>query len=382
MVRDDAKMEPKKALFIVAITKDITLESTICDLIENSINAAKKLCKFKTLRGYRVELYIGKNYNDKYDFVIKDNCGGITREDAKNRAFMLGNDFEDNKLGFGIGMKRALFKLADDFILESYTIDDKFKIQMDVKEWQKKSSWNTPIRKNTNKEILEPGVVISISRLNSKIESELLSTKFQRDLINTIKINFEFALEAGFEIYLNRKKVEYSSSLFAKNLLEDRVYDISENEIKLKIEHNSKRSYEYYGWNYVINGRNIIHGDKYILNNWQKSIKENKYNFEKFVGFVFINGDDVSGLPLNTSKDGIDINNSVYKKIQKYMISAMEKTKEYFEDNERSIQYKKPISEIDELKVALKQKYNSDIGKISFGMCLDEIRKNNKKYQK
>jgi len=330
---DEANMEPRKALFILAITKDIMLDSAICDLIDNSINAAKKLSKFKSLKGYRVDLYIGQKNNDKYDFVIKDNCGGIKREDAKNRAFTLGNDFIDNKLGFGIGMKRAIFKLADEFLLESYTLDDKFKIQMDVNKWAKKPRWKTPIKENNSKESLEPGVVISISKLNNKIEAELLSKEFERRLINTIKINFEFILEAGFEIYFNEKKIEYNSNLFAKNLLDDRSYTINENEVKLKIEYNSKRSSEFYGWNYVINGRNIIHGDKSILSNWQKTIRDDKYSYEKFIGFVFINGDNVSELPLNTSKDGIDANSSMYRIIQKHMMSAIDKTKEYFKDS-------------------------------------------------
>ncbi|OOM14503.1 hypothetical protein CLOSAC_13830 [Clostridium saccharobutylicum] len=56
------------------------------------------------------------------------------------------------------------------------------------------------------------------------------------------------------------------------------------------------------------------------------------------------------------------------------MISAMNKTKEYFENNESSIQYKKSINEINELKVALKRKYNSDVGRKSFEICLDKIR--------
>lgn len=363
---DEASMEPRKELFVSAITKDIKLESAICDLIENSINAAKKRGKFESLKGYRVNLYVGQNYKGKYNFVIKDNCGGITREDAKNRAFKLGNDFKDNKLGFGIGMKRALFKLADDFILESYTSNDKFKIHMNVKKWEKKLTWNIPIDDNNSNDNLEPGVIISISKLNDKIEDELLSKKFKRNLISTIKINFEFALEAGFEIYLNKKRIEYNSGLFAKNLLDDRTYIVNENEVRLKIEFNSKRSSEYYGWNYIINGRNIIHGDKTLLNDWQ----DNKYSFEKFVGFVFIDGNNASELPLNTSKDGIDINNSMYIKIKNYMISAMNKTKEYFENNESSIQYKKPIKEINELKVTLKKKYNSDVGKESFEICV------------
>jgi len=157
-------------------------------------------------------------------------------------------------------------------------------------------------------------------------------------------------------------------------LLDDRIYTINGNEVKLKIEHNSKRSSEFYGWNYVINGRSIIHGDKSILSNWQQIIKDDKYNYERFIGFVFINGDNVSELPLNTSKDGIDVNSNIYKIIQKHMMSAIEKTKEYFKDSEQSIQYKKPISEIQELKAALNKKYNADVGRESFEICLNKAR--------
>ena len=121
-----------------------------------------------------------------------------------------------------------------------------------------------------------------------------------------------------------------------------------------------------------------MHGDKSILSNWQKTIRDDKYNYDKFIGFVFINGDNVSELPLNTSKDGIDANSSMYRIIQKHMMSAIDKTKEYFKDREQSIQYKKPISEIQELKVALNKKYNADIGRKSFDICLDEIRKKKK----
>ena len=91
---DMANMEPRKTLFILAITKDIMLESAICELIDNSIHAAQKISKFKSLKGYHIELWIGQKHNNKYDFVIKDNCGGITREDAINTAFKLGNDFK------------------------------------------------------------------------------------------------------------------------------------------------------------------------------------------------------------------------------------------------------------------------------------------------
>lgn len=165
-------------------------------------------------------------------------------------------------------MKRVFFKLVDDFILELYILNDKFKIYMNVKKWEKKLIWNILIDDNNSNDNLEFGVIILILKLNDKIEDELLFKKFKRNFISIIKINFEFVLEVGFEIYLNKKRIEYNSGLFVKNLLDDRIYIVNENEVRLKIEFNSKRSFEYYGWNYIINGRNIIYGDKIFLNDW------------------------------------------------------------------------------------------------------------------
>ncbi|MBY6784331.1 ATP-binding protein, partial [Clostridium botulinum] len=187
---------------ILALTKDEKLDSAICELIANSINAAERLNNSKVLKGYRAELYIGKNNNIPYDFLMKDNCGGISREDAKNKAFKLGNDFKNYKLGFGIGMKRALFKLCEEFILESHTVNDSFKIQMNILDWEKKRGWNIPIKNNNRKTKLEPGVIISVPKLNKDIEKELLSQQFKKKLINKIKLNYETKLEAGFEIYI------------------------------------------------------------------------------------------------------------------------------------------------------------------------------------
>ncbi|NFE72846.1 hypothetical protein FDC27_06865 [Clostridium botulinum] len=374
MVNDIANMEPRKALFILALTKDEKLDSAICELIANSINAAERLNNSKVLKGYRAELYIGKNNNIPYDFLMKDNCGGISREDAKNKAFKLGNDFKNYKLGFGIGMKRALFKLCEEFILESHTVNDSFKIQMNILDWEKKRGWNIPIKNNNRKTKLEPGVIISVPKLNKDIEKELLSQQFKKKLINKIKLNYETKLEAGFEIYINGKRILCDDMKSNNNVLETGTYVFQGIELKIKIECNSKRSSDCYGWNYVINGDTIINGDKTSLSNWEETVKDSNYNYEKFVGFVYINGDDVSKLPLNTTRDGIDTNNEIYKVIQNRINTAIKNTRKYFISTERSIEYKKPVNEIEDLKRKLNKKSNADVGRETFRRCFENLK--------
>ena len=119
MANDMANMASTKEFFIFSITKDIKLDAAICELIDNSINAAQKLNVSNSPKRHHVDLYIGKTSTNSNEFLIKDDYEGITRKDAKNKAFVLGNDSKYYKSGFGIGMKRALFKLAEEFTLES-----------------------------------------------------------------------------------------------------------------------------------------------------------------------------------------------------------------------------------------------------------------------
>ncbi|MEN8216887.1 MAG: hypothetical protein ABFS56_11055 [Pseudomonadota bacterium] len=75
---------PSKAYFINMITKDIVLEDSILDLIDNCLDGARRqICREKgeaALRpiyeGYEVKINLDEN-----QFSIEDNCGGIDIED-------------------------------------------------------------------------------------------------------------------------------------------------------------------------------------------------------------------------------------------------------------------------------------------------------------
>lgn len=69
---------PTKSFFITMITRDITTEDAILDLLDNSIDGANKI----NPREYR-GLYIDIIINAK-EFIVKDNCGGFSLDIAKN----------------------------------------------------------------------------------------------------------------------------------------------------------------------------------------------------------------------------------------------------------------------------------------------------------
>lgn len=117
-------MEPTKEFFINALTRDIKLDRTVLDLIDNSIDAARKSDRdFST---FEIRLTLNKKC-----FIIEDNCDGISKESAKSYAFKFGNSQGKNTRQFsighyGIGMKRAFFKIGKMIYVESATREDFF----------------------------------------------------------------------------------------------------------------------------------------------------------------------------------------------------------------------------------------------------------------
>lgn len=119
------------------ITRDISIEDAIMDLIDNSIDGAIRINK-DNYDGFKIDISISGN-----EFSITDNCGGFPLDSAKNYAFRFGRPDNapliHNSVGrFGIGMKRALFKIGKEFYVESQTKENHFCVNVNVNEWSKK----------------------------------------------------------------------------------------------------------------------------------------------------------------------------------------------------------------------------------------------------
>ena len=92
---DGAKADasPTKAFFVRMLTRDITLDDCILDLVDNSIDSAwessgqhpSELINDDKLSPYSIDITV-----ERTRFRIVDNCGGITFEDAQNYAFTFG----------------------------------------------------------------------------------------------------------------------------------------------------------------------------------------------------------------------------------------------------------------------------------------------------
>ncbi|GAG76243.1 unnamed protein product [marine sediment metagenome] len=130
------KADPTKEFFIDMLTLDIASTKAINDLIDNCVDGANRIRSEKNYEGLEVRIEAGPK-----QFRIIDNCGGISVKIARDYAFRFGRPSDIDPISksiglFGVGMKRALFKLGSKFIVNSRTETSRFVVEVDVDEWK------------------------------------------------------------------------------------------------------------------------------------------------------------------------------------------------------------------------------------------------------
>jgi len=188
----DANAHPKKRFFIDMFTRDISLEECILDLLDNSIDG---LIRSKNIRPEEISksMFSAKqerpNQNalpridltySEHEIKIKDVCGGIDYNYALTEVFNFGHTpgTDAGHLGvYGIGLKRALFKIGDYFVIKSHTINNGFKCELDVRKWvvddERMDQWTIPITQLDGVSAKQAGTEITVTNLHKEVKMRL-----------------------------------------------------------------------------------------------------------------------------------------------------------------------------------------------------------------
>lgn len=425
------KANPTKEFFVNMLVRDILLKQAIIELIDNSIDGARSIRENNEYKG----LEICVKFNGER-FEIEDNCGGIPVEVAANYAFRFGrpknaksNNTETTGI-FGIGMKRALFKIGKKFSIHSTTKTSEFELKLDVEEWLSKEEWDfnfSSYDENMNNEDAKTGTKIVVTDLNEEIAGELCSPEFETELIEHVQRRVGLDIAYGITITVNEK------TLFGNNISlinnEEGIKVVKEEydddginvQILGGIAPREGKSYppEKAGWYIYCNGRLVVAADKSSLTTWKDM--ENKSsgvvfhnNYAGFRGIVYFSSKQPEKLPWNTTKTGLDETSRIYLrarekmleifKIVKNIIDEIRKNTEEKDDGieesvakmqgmemtvseikkvqknremalksvtittipQVTINYKKPKEEVEELKKALGVKSYKEVGEKTF----------------
>jgi hypothetical protein len=209
---------PTKTFFVDMITKDIRLDDCILDLVDNSIDAARRTAAKKKgkkpYRGYWAEITF-----DKSQFTIADNCGGMTRIAAENYAFHFGRPAAASQLAvdhgiglYGIGMKRAFLKMGREVDVRSSTTSEAFHVPINVDKWRENDTdkWDFELKPI---DATSPGMTIAIKKLYDGISDELDRVTFPGELLQRIAMTYGHFLDKGFVVKVNgtaAKPIEFT----------------------------------------------------------------------------------------------------------------------------------------------------------------------------
>lgn len=365
-----AGANPTKGFFVRMITRDISLEDCILDLIDNSVDGAWQaegsrpmgLAEEADLTSYTIHIEMSPKR-----FLIRDNCGGMTLDDAVNHAFSFGRKSQDEhheySIGvYGIGMKRAVFKLGDVINIRS-TYDDEnhitesFAVPINVEDWLRDDlpPWDFDI--NVARHLDEAGVEIVVESLSDSAATAFDNPAFIQNLRRMIGRDYSLHLNRGLNIYVNEIKVvgwkiELRQSDEFKPMRLGYEYETNDGKVNVEIiggmaalpPENSEPSEDAdgdrrFGWYVVCNGRIVLAADKTVVAGWgSEDWPQWHRQYSGFIGIILFTAANAAALPLTTTKRSVDSSSEIYRRTRPDMRAVTRRWIDYTNDRKQALE--------------------------------------------
>lgn len=364
-----ADANPTKSFFVRMITRDISLEDCILDLIDNSIDGAwalsggnpMTLSDGADLSPYRISIIAAE---DRFEIV--DNCGGISLDDASEYAFTFGRKDASHADGYsigvyGIGMKRAVFKIGNDVeIVSTYTEDDatvqSFRVPISVNEWLSREDRNWDFDLETSDPLPEPGVKIGISVLNAGTADAFSSPAFIQGLRRIVSRDYALHLARGLTIIINGEpvvgwKIKLLQGAAFAPMRREYDEELSEGSVHVEViagmaalpSDEAEPDAEVIredrdGWYVICNGRIVVAADKSMLTGWGTDGWPKWHpQYSGFLGIVIFSSESAALLPLTTTKRSVDASSAVYRQARPLMRDVTKKWITYTNDRKLAL---------------------------------------------
>ena len=339
-----AHANPTKAFFVSMITRDITLEDSILDLIDNSVDSAWRsegsrpsgLGDNADLSKYRISISTSPER-----FSIRDNCGGMTLDDAVEYAFSFGRraseQHDEYSIGvYGIGMKRAAFKLGRNIRVRStYPDTDEsqqtFTVPIIVNNWLSNDDppWDFDIIEDDSLD--ENGVEIVVDDLTDGTKKAFENPAFIQNLKRTIARDYSIHLNRGLTVLVNDDavtglpiklsrgdeyapvRVDYEDWVNGERVAVEIIGGMAapppDSIDPDEVEDGDKR----FGWYAACNGRIVLAADKTSVAGWgTQDWPQWHRQYSGFIGIVLFTAANAAVLPLTTTKRSVDVSSEVY----------------------------------------------------------------------
>ncbi len=344
---------PVKSFFVSMLTRDIKLEDAILDLLDNCVDGILRSGggdAANPYQGFKADIKFEKDF-----FSISDNCGGIPW-DLRNYAFRMGR-LPNKQIAtpgsvgvYGIGMKRAIFKIGKHCRISTRHADDQYEVEINPEWIEDQSNWDIPLNRARKPEKLA-GTTIEVSHLHLGIARTFDegAEDFKSELDRMVSTHYAYIMDKGFEVTINGDKVDPHTTRLIydgpKAKDEDAVIPFmfktnsngvevflavgftrpipTENEL-LEEEEAPRYSSIDAGWTILCNDRAVLHCDRSELTGWGETLVPRFHNqFIAISGIVDLRSDDAAKLPTTTTKRGIDASSPLYLQLKNKMREGM-----------------------------------------------------------
>ncbi len=390
---EPVEASPVKSFFVHMLTRDIRLEEAILDLLDNCVDGILRTKKRrdgkKPYAGFQAEIEFNRDL-----FTISDNCGGIPWS-LHDYAFRMGraSNRPADKPGmvgvYGIGMKRAIFKMGKDCLIWTKNGEHEYDVHITPQWIGDEQEWKIPV-KASQRSMEEDGTTIVVGTLHPGIADRFSqdAKAFQVEMERMVATHYAFIIDKGFEVRINRslvnarptrlifserpggKKAPTIQPFIFRTRTDDGV-DVflavgftrpipSQEEIVNEQEEMRYSSIDA-GWTVVCNDRAVLYCDRSELTGWgEAGVPRYHTQFIAVSGMVEFKADDPSKLPTTTTKRGIDASSRLYLQIKNKMREGMliftdytNRWKGRAEESKKHIEAGKPLS-LEEIKAKAK----------------------------
>lgn len=346
---------PTKRFFIDMLTRDIELEDAILDLLDNCIDGAIRVGsedEDQPYLGFEATMLITPD-----SFVLEDNCGGIPKQTAIDYAFRMGRPQQEVKetsqtIGvYGIGMKRAIFKIGREAEVLSRNSEDCYTVTIDNNWTQDEKKWDLPLTDvggSCDISSTKGGTRIKIECLNPSVQmrwKNQLET-FVSGLQKKVSDSFSVIIEKGFKIVINSEEVvpnpiqflfeesdnkEAIRPYYAEKTYDDvkmtlvvGLYGSPPSMEELDEAAETKRATEDAGITVICNDRVVLYNDKSHLTGWgEAGVPKYHTQFVGIKGILTFDSSNPEKLPMTTTKRGVDLSSPLYADAKEYTRDAI-----------------------------------------------------------
>ncbi len=337
---DTVNAHPTKRLVAYVLTKDIQLDDAVLDLVDNSIDGARRSGK-KKLQGFEVKVTLSKDA-----FCIEDNCGGIPYDVARDYAFRFGRPEEYAPLdgpseligNFGVGMKRALLKMGRNIHIVSRTQNRTFEIVIDVESWlADDNNWTFDFSKVEDKVLpqKQTGTTITVTNLYEGVAERFSLSEFVGKVKSAAQEKQVLALMDGLTITVGEETLYPTEmKLFASKKIQPyhkRLEFPAEGKETVFADLHAgidESDNDRAGWYVICNGRTVLFADQSSVTGWGNKSDSDRvpnyhHQYARFRGYLNFRSKDTAQLPWNTTKTGVDPEHPIYRRCLLEMLMAM-----------------------------------------------------------